>query len=239
VVHWSTAPARRARGDGAGPEASGAAARLRGGTMLAMRRHTMEGAPEQTSLVHRCVSGDRDAWRALHGRYHGVASAYLRKLGVPGGELDDACQEVFLRVFRYLPRFRGQAQLKTWLYRLCLTEARIARRRGEAARRVVALAHQDVLSRPVAAGSPMTDGMTRRHVDAALAALTTEEREVLVLSDVRGLRGGEIADITGSPLPTVWRRLHCARRTFKSAILGQDSGEDGGKETGTDSCKDN
>src|SRR5689334_5075135 len=99
----------------------------------------MQAPPEQSSLVRRCVAGERDAWRALHGTYHGVASAYLLKLGVPGGELDDACQEVFLRVFRYLPRFRGQAQIKTWLYRLCLTEARLARRRAENVRKAATL----------------------------------------------------------------------------------------------------
>ena len=78
-------------------------------------------ALEQATLVHRCVSGEPDAWRALHTHYRPIAGAFLRKLGVEGEELEDACQEVFLQMFRYLPRFRGEAQIKTWLYRLCVT----------------------------------------------------------------------------------------------------------------------
>src|SRR5688572_23722440 len=77
----------------------------------------------------RCVDGNRAAWRQLHRQYYPVAAAFLRKLGVQERDLDDACQEVFLQMFRYLPSFRGEADPKTWLYRLCITQARRARTR--------------------------------------------------------------------------------------------------------------
>ena len=85
--------------------------------------------PAQSALVSRCVSGDAEAWRTLHRSYHPIAAAFLRKMGVKDRDLEDACQEVFVQMFRYLPSFRGQAELKTWLYRLCATEAGNVRRR--------------------------------------------------------------------------------------------------------------
>jgi DNA-directed RNA polymerase specialized sigma24 family protein len=81
------------------------------------------------SLVRACVDGDDAAWRQLHLRYYPIAVAFLRKLGVRPTELEDATQEVFLEMHRYLGRFRGQSDLKTWVYRLCLTQARLAHRR--------------------------------------------------------------------------------------------------------------
>ena len=95
----------------------------------AARRRPAAPRATDRDLIAACVGGDGEAARDLHVRYHAVASAFLRKLGTRPGELEDACQEVFLRFFRYLPSFRGEAELKTWLYRLCITEARRARRR--------------------------------------------------------------------------------------------------------------
>ena len=90
-------------------------------------------------LVRRCVAGERAAWRMLHERYYPLMAAFLLRLGLGPTELEDACQEVFLRAFRYLPGFRGDAELKTWLYRLCVTEARRARRRAWVSRSVLRL----------------------------------------------------------------------------------------------------
>jgi RNA polymerase sigma-70 factor (ECF subfamily) len=172
----------------------------------------------QAALVNRCVSGEAGAWRALHGKYHPIVAAYLRRLGVRDGELEDACQEVFLQAFRYLPAFRGGAQLPTWLYRLCVTEARKARQR----RRQVAGA-REALARETdlwgaAASAEMSDRWARQRVGAAFEALTQGERLVFGLFEIRGLAGKEVAAIAGCPVATVWRRLHEARQSFRAAI---------------------
>jgi hypothetical protein len=56
----------------------------------------------EDSLVRNCVAGTPDAWRALHRRYYPVAMAFLRKLGTRDADADDACQDVFVELFRYL-----------------------------------------------------------------------------------------------------------------------------------------
>ena len=173
---------------------------------------------EQAALVNRCVSGEAEAWRALHDRYHPIVAAYLRRLGVRDGELEDARQDVFLQVFRYLPAFRGDAQLGTWLYRLCVTEARKARQRRQqavAAREALA---READPRSAAVGAEMSDRWAHRRVGAALEALSQGERLVFGLFEIRGLAGKEVAEIAGCPVATVWRRLHDARQTFRAAL---------------------
>ena len=189
-------------------------------TMLAV---TAAGAvvaprPAPAPLVSRAVAGDREAWRTLHRTYHPIAAAFLRKMGVQDGDLEDACQEVFVQMFRYLPSFRGQAELKTWLYRLCMTEAGNVRRRFRLADAVRNLLRRELDARPAVSDLGLSDEAARRRVEAGLARLKEGERLVFVLYEMEGLGGEEIAEIAGCPVATVWRRLHYARRTFQEAI---------------------
>jgi RNA polymerase sigma-70 factor (ECF subfamily) len=177
-----------------------------------------ETANEQSTLVDRCVSGEADAWRTLHGTYRPIVSAYLRRLGVRGEDLEDACQEVFLQTFRYLAAFRGDAQLRTWLYRLCITEARKTRERRRSADAARAALACETRPDAAAGGAMMSERWADQKLGAALGALTQRERLVFALFEMRGLPGKEIAEIAGCPVATVWRRLHEARQTFRAAI---------------------
>jgi RNA polymerase sigma-70 factor (ECF subfamily) len=185
---------------------------------LAMLAGGLEAeASLEAQLVDDCAGGDAEAWRRLHRRYYPIAGAFLRKLGVRERDLEDATQEVFLQVHKYLPRFRREAELSTWLYRLCITQARVVRRRTrvtDALLRVLALAPAHEL---VSTGS-LAEDAARRRIEAALSALPPGEREVFVLYEMEGLPGKRIADIVKCPEATVWRRLHYARQAFRRAI---------------------
>jgi len=137
-------------------------------------------------------------------------------MGVDRSALDDACQEVFLEAFRFLPKFRGNSSFKTWLYRLCLTQARLARRRERARHLLQALL-----------GGQRTETVTHGELDSehaarlvqqALAELPDAERLVFVLYELEGLSGRDTAEIARCPEPTVWRRLHDARKSFRAYI---------------------
>ena len=176
-------------------------------------------------LIAACVGGDGEAARALHERYYGIASAFLRKLGTRHGEIEDACQEVFLRFFRYLPSFRGEAELKTWLYRLCITEARGARRRRRISQVLEVLLSQrraEASDQVPAAGR--TDATLARLCSAALDRMGEGLRLVFVLYEMEGLSGKQIAEIARCPEATVWRRLHDARRLFRAALDADTGG---------------
>lgn len=177
----------------------------------------MEGTASHAAPLLRCVQGDRAAWRQLHQKYHPIAIAFLRKLGVAESDLEDACQEVFLQMFRYLSSFRGEADPKTWLYRLCITQARRARLRrkvSNALERVLALLPGDSL-----VSSPtFNEGAAQRRIAAALERLTEKERSAFVLYEMEGVAGKQIAAILGCKEATLWRRLHYARQVFREAL---------------------
>jgi RNA polymerase sigma-70 factor (ECF subfamily) len=171
----------------------------------------------ESPLLLECVRGSHEAWKLLHIRYYPVTVAFLRKLGVPGPDVEDASQDVFLQMYRYLPRFRGTSELKTWLYRLCLTQARALRRRqrvSQALRSLFSLTPDSMhLSSP-----GFCEESASRRVQAALESLSEDERAALVLYDLERLPGKQVAEILGCKEGTLWRRLHYARKKFIEAL---------------------
>jgi RNA polymerase sigma-70 factor (ECF subfamily) len=169
-------------------------------------------------LVHRNLEGDAEAARTLHARYHSIAASFLRKLGVQAGDIDDACQEVFLQFFRYLPSFRGEAELKTWLYRLCITEARRARRRGRIGATLRALLAREQAGHDRVPPATLSEETMAHLCQDALDRMSAGHRLVFVLYEMEGVPGKQIAEIAGCPVATVWRRLHDARHVFRKAL---------------------
>ena len=170
-----------------------------------------------SATLQGCIAGRRSCWRLLHRRYHPIAMAFLRRMGVDGDELEDACQEVFIRCHRALPSFRGESQFKTWFYRLCLTEATRAYRR----RRLALLARNVMLSQSLslAVTQPeMSPNAAAQHVKNALDEMNHGDRSVFILYELEGLSGKQVADLLGCPVATVWRRLHYSRRIFKHTV---------------------
>jgi RNA polymerase sigma-70 factor (ECF subfamily) len=170
-----------------------------------------------TELIRHTLAGDRAAARELHRRYYPIVSSFLRKLGVLPHDLEDACQEVFTQFFRYVGGFRGEAELKTWVFRLCVTEARRGRRR-----RRVAAALAGVLSREPpdeTVPAPVTSDRTI-HVLAkgALDRMDPDQRLAFVLFEIEGLTGREAAEIAGKTMAAMFRRLYEAQRIFRETL---------------------
>jgi len=170
--------------------------------------------------MDRCVAGQRDAWRQLHDRYYRLAYVFLMRIGLRGSDAEDACQEVFVQVFRYLARFEGRADFKTWLYKLCVSQAGRVRRRAQlaAARRWLLGAGMPAPSAPPEWSEPEI----QRRVYAALARMKELHRAVFVLYEIEGLSGAEVAEVTGLPAATVRRRLHDARKVFEASIKEEE-----------------
>ena len=137
--------------------------------MPAIAAVELEPSLEQR-LIGDCAGGDAQAWRKLHRKYYPVAAAFLRKLGVKERDLEDAAQEVFLQVHKYLPRFRREAELSTWLYRLCITQARHVRRRArvtDALLQVLSLSPVEAL----VSSQAFSEDAARRRIEQALSTL--------------------------------------------------------------------
>jgi RNA polymerase sigma-70 factor (ECF subfamily) len=189
---------------------------------------TPQTVPSGTSqpLIARCVLGEDQAWRDLHRNYYPVASRFLRRMGISAGELDDACQEVFVQVFRYLARFEQRANFQTWLYKLCLSQASRMRRRRRVNQAMDWLLGRDSSNRGAAVEPEWSASLTAQRVKQALDQMKPAHKEVFVLFELEGIEGEEIARILRCPHATVRRRLHYARQEFETLLRAEDV-EDG------------
>jgi len=165
-------------------------------------------------LVARSNGGDPDSFNELIRRWERpiYALAY-RQIGREE-DARDVCQETFLRAFRALKGFRGQAKFSSWLYRIAINLCRDWMRRER--RTPVMQAPEDVDLMDLAAASgpseSIEDRISRndlsRAVERAMAVLPEEQRAAIVLKEYHGLTFQEIADLVGCPLSTVKTRLY-------------------------------
>jgi RNA polymerase sigma-70 factor (ECF subfamily) len=181
------------------------------------------------SLVQQCAAGDDAACTRLvtdHQRM--VYQLSLHLLG-DSQEALDLSQEVFLRVFRTLHQFRGHSALKTWIYRIVVTQA--SNRRRWWRRRYQA--QQVALDEHVAAHGDLPDGRVCSQPDqvaeqqqvasrvwAALDSLPFDQRTILVLREIDGLSYDEIGYSLGVAVGTVKSRLARAREQLRSVLHG-------------------
>lgn len=165
-------------------------------------------------LVARSISGDNESFNELILRWE--RPIYALAYRTIGREEDarDVCQETFLRAFRALPRFRGQAKFSSWLYRIALNLCRDWVRRER--RTPVVQAPDDFDLMELAAAAEPSESIENlvarkdvaRAVERAMALLPEEQRTAIVLKEYHGLTFQEIADLVGCPLSTAKTRLY-------------------------------
>jgi len=179
----------------------------------------MTADPVDVGLLDALAAGDPAAFPSLVER-HGdmVFAVCLRVLGDRDLALD-ATQETFLTLFRRAGSFRGEAKLSTWLYRVAVNASLDLDRRRRR-QRTVALPDDHDPADPTAE-DPFLGVELRPSLEAALAAIPTELRAAVVLSDAVGLGVAEIAEILGVPAGTVKSRVFRARRHL-ARLLGED-----------------
>ncbi len=182
-------------------------------------------------LVMRAKRGDTDAFGELVARYeHRIFNLAYRMMGDPEDGADMA-QEAFLRAFKALRGFRGDASFSTWLYRVasnvCLDELRRRGRRGEVSLDAPLTTEQGQLRRevPDTAAGP-AEVVERREAEAlvhrALGLLPDDHRLVVLLRDIEGLSYGELAEALGCPVGTVKSRLNRARAKLRELLLSAE-----------------
>lgn len=177
-------------------------------------------------LVALSARGDRDSFDELVHRWE--RPIYALAYRTIGREEDarDVCQETFLRAFRALPAFRGDAKFSSWLYRITLNLCRDWVRRQR--RTPVVQMPEDVdLHELAAAKEPsesIEDLVARRdltsHVERAMAALSEDQRTAIVLKEYHGMTFQEIANLLGCPLSTVKTRLYQGMTTLRRELGG-------------------
>lgn len=167
---------------------------------------------QEQALIQRCIQGDRESFAELYRRYQHQVRATLYSL-CGGDGLDDLVQEVFLRIWQGLPRFRQQSSLSTWIYRITWNVASDQRQRWAKDRsRVV---------EPLGVSPP--PALQTLHyqtlVQAGLQTLSLEHRAVVVLHDLEDLPQQDVARLLKIPVGTVKSRLFHARAALKAYFL--------------------
>lgn len=174
---------------------------------------------EEAVLVDRARHGDQEAFAALvRTHQHGVFTLALRIAGNRETAADVA-QDAFVRAWRALPRFRGEAAFSTWLHRITVNTASTMRRRQ---RRHAAVALDDVA--PALADEavgPEQAGVSadlRVALRDALRRLPQGQRAVVLMKDVYGWSHQEVADVLGITVTAAKVRLHRARRRLQADL---------------------
>lgn len=158
-------------------------------------------------LVRKAQRGDRDAFgRLVEAHQHRLFTLAVRELG-SAADAEDAVQEAFVRAWRALPRFRGQAAFSTWLYRICLNAISDQRARGA---RGGGVPLEDV-AEPADPRDAILERELSGALQQALAELDETYRTAVLLFDVLGRSYAEIAEVLGVPEGTVKSRIYRGR----------------------------
>ena len=182
----------------------------------------------EAALLKRCIAGDEGSCSELVAAHQTMVFTLAMHLLGNRDEALDVSQEVFLRVFRTLSRFRGQSALRTWIYRIVVNQVRNRQRWWRRRNRTNQVSLDAYLERfgdlasqrDVLPDRQLASRETAALIWAALDRLPFDQRTALVLREIDGLRYEEIAFTLGVALGTVKSRLTRARQALRAELLG-------------------
>ncbi len=187
----------------------------------------MSTEDSDVDLVARAQRGDQRAFEMLVIKYQRRIERLIARMVRDVDLVQDIAQETFIRAYRALPQFRGDAAFYTWLYRIAVNTAKKA---------LVGLKRDPLVSESSLSGSnddddetsrverELTDGSTpesllatkeiAQTVNAAIDALSPDLRQAITLREIEGLSYEEIADLMNCPIGTVRSRIFRAREAI-------------------------
>jgi RNA polymerase sigma-70 factor (ECF subfamily) len=181
-------------------------------------------------LVERTVAGDQKAYELLVLKYQRRIERLIGRMVRDTDLVEDIAQETFIRAYRALAQFRGEAQFYTWLYRIAVNTAKKAL--GDLKRDPLvsenALRGGDEEDETSAVENELTTAETPETVlaakeiaaavNSAMDALPEELRQAVTLREIEGLSYEEIAEVMNCPIGTVRSRIFRAREAISVKI---------------------
>ena len=179
-------------------------------------------------LIARCAAGDEAACAELVAAHQRMVYGLAMNLLGDRDEALDLSQEVFLRVFRTISKFRGESGLRTWIYRIAVNQARNRSRWWRRRHRSSQVSLDDHILQfgdPESKQDIMPDRLlaskeTAVRIWQAMERLPFDQRTALILREVDGLKYEEIAFTMDVAIGTVKSRLTRARQTLRADLLG-------------------
>ncbi|MFK7909253.1 MAG: RNA polymerase sigma factor [Akkermansiaceae bacterium] len=188
-----------------------------------------QDAAEDAEWVKKAQSGDMRAFDRLVSKHRGKIYAMIYNMVKNDADAWDLSQEAFIKAWKALPKFESRARFSTWLFRIShnVVYDWLRKRRiegdGELNDEVFDASRIDpgAVTKPSHDERPdqaMEKSELREQINAAIAKLSEEHREVILLREVQGLDYKEIADITENSMGTVMSRLHYARKKLQGIL---------------------
>lgn len=191
---------------------------------LRLIRPLMKLVPENDgALMQRVATGDVHALGVAFDRYHRDVYAVLARLRGSRIDLDDLVQTTFIALPGAAHNFDPTASARSFIIGVALQYARRERRSLVRRWRLWQARTHDI-DVPEGVVDPEQHASDREDfsaMESALAALSHAQREVIILHEVHGMKGEEVAQAIGIPLNTVWTRLHHARNSLRSTLAAR------------------
>lgn len=186
-------------------------------------------ADSDAMLVERTVAGDQKAFELLVIKYQRRIQRLIGRMVRDVDLVEDIAQETFIRAYRALAQFRGEAQFYTWLYRIAVNTAKKAlmdlKRNPTVSENAYKSADDDETS-PIEnelTSSETPDAVLASKeiaqiINAAMDALPEELRQAITLREIEGLSYEEIAEAMNCPIGTVRSRIFRAREAISAKV---------------------
>ena len=190
----------------------------------------MPAADSDALLVQRAVQGDQHAYELLVIKYQRRIERLIARMVRDVDAVEDIAQETFIRAWRALPKFRGEAQFYTWLYRIAVNTAKKAlmERKRDPLVSEHAFKSADDENETSRTENELTTSETPEAllaskeiaaaVNSAMDALPAELRQAISLREIEGLSYEEIAEMMNCPIGTVRSRIFRAREAISARV---------------------
>ena len=182
----------------------------------------------ESEYIALCQKGDMDAFNQLVLMYENKILNYCYRILGDRTDAEDATQEVFVKLYRFIGSFTGQSAFSTWLYKIASNVCLDLLRKNKRHKTETVSLHQqntegEEFMMYVEDGSPTPyevaqKNEAQRALLDALEKLGEDQKKVIILRDIEGLSYEEIADITGTAPGTVKSRINRARKALKKLL---------------------
>ena len=206
---------------------------MQAGTALGNLASAIGIRPEETALIAQLKAGSEEAFAWLVATYHQPVYSLIARTLPVSSDAADITQEVFVKIYRGISGFHGDASLRTWIYRIALHEASNQRRwwsrhcrqevtmeaeTGESSEGQPLCIKDTLVDEHESPFEMAAQSEIRSRVEAELREVPDPFRTVVILRDIEGLAYEEIAEILNVNLGTVKSRLMRGRAHLKARL---------------------
>lgn len=194
-------------------------------SQISTQRYQSSSATTDRELVFTAIDGVDGSFEELVRRYQRPISAYVYRMVGDYESALDLTQEIFIKVYSSLRRYRPEFKFSTWIYKIAHNAAVDHLRRSSTREQsIINGSESDTFELPIESGRPSPEQESERkerriEIEAVVRTLPSNYRELIILRHSQDLTYDEIVEVTGLPLGTVKNRLFRAREMMRQQFV--------------------